>query len=194
MGLSGGQPGDGWGLLTLDAHHDTRAVTDGISRNGTPVRELIEAGLPGNRVAQIGILGFANGRPTAEWAAAHGIHIYRMPMVGQLGIAAVVAAALSKIRAAGARRIYFDLDVDVVDRAFAPGCPASMPGGLIPAEAATAARIMGEQADVVAMDLTEVDASTDIAGITVRLMCYLFLSFCSGVAERPRTPLDAPLR
>src|SRR5690606_11035244 len=44
------------GLVTLDAHHDLR---DGHS-NGSPVRELIEAGLDGSRIVQVGIEPFAN--------------------------------------------------------------------------------------------------------------------------------------
>src|SRR5690349_14901659 len=37
------------GLVTLDAHHDLR---DGVS-NGSPVRQLIEAGMAGSAVVQI---------------------------------------------------------------------------------------------------------------------------------------------
>src|SRR5579864_6169282 len=53
-GVMQARPDNGWGLITLDAHHDCRPLDQG-PRNGTPVRELIEGGLPGNRVAQIGI-------------------------------------------------------------------------------------------------------------------------------------------
>jgi formiminoglutamase len=95
-----------------------------------------------------------------------------------------VATAFDQIRAAGARRIYVDFDVDVVDRAFAPACPASMPGGMTPAEASDAASYAGSQPDVVAFDLTEVDATQDVAGMTLRLMGQLFMSFCSGVVSR----------
>ncbi len=44
------------GLITLDAHHDLR---DGRS-NGSPVRRLVESGLEGRRIVQIGISDFAN--------------------------------------------------------------------------------------------------------------------------------------
>ena len=44
------------GLITLDAHYDLR---DGVS-NGSPVRRLIEAGLSGKKVVQIGIADFSN--------------------------------------------------------------------------------------------------------------------------------------
>ena len=46
------------GLVTLDAHHDVR---EGIN-NGSPVRRLIEAGLPASNIVQIGIADFANSQ------------------------------------------------------------------------------------------------------------------------------------
>ena len=44
------------GLITFDAHYDLR---DGVS-NGSPVRRLIESGLAGKNVVQIGIADFSN--------------------------------------------------------------------------------------------------------------------------------------
>ena len=59
------------GLVTVDAHHDLR---DGIS-NGSPVRQLVEAGLAGTRVVQVGIEPFANSRYYADRAADYGITV-----------------------------------------------------------------------------------------------------------------------
>ena len=47
------------GLITLDAHFDMRDTDEGLS-NGNPVRALIEDGLPGANVAQVGLAPFAN--------------------------------------------------------------------------------------------------------------------------------------
>ncbi len=177
-----------WGLLTLDAHHDCRPATAG-SRNGTPVRELIEAGLPGDRVAQIGIHPLGNAREHADWARAQRIHIVPIHAVRRDGIDAVIASAISLLGANGAERIYVDFDVDVVDRAFAPACPASLPGGMQPDDLLRAAFLIGADARVVAADLCEVDASADVNGATLRLMAATFLNFCSGRASRAqRTP------
>jgi arginase family enzyme len=183
-GLMDALPGP-WGLLTLDAHHDCRPATEG-SRNGTPVRELIEAGLPGDRVAQIGIHPLGNAREHADWARAQGIHIVPLHIVRRDGIDAVVASALSMLSAHGAEHIYVDFDIDVVDRASAPACPASLPGGMQPDELLRAAYLLGADHHVVAADLCEVDANADVNGITVRLMAATFLYFCSGLAVRPR--------
>jgi len=176
-----------WGLLTLDAHHDCRPPVEG-SRNGTPVRELIEAGLPGDRVAQIGIHPFGNAREHADWARAQGIHIVPLSTVGRDGIDAVIAAAIAHVVSAGAEHVHVDFDIDVIDRAFAPACPASLPGGMRPDDLLRAAHLLGANPRVVAADLCEVDANADVNAMTVRLMAAVFLEFCSGLATRMRAP------
>ena len=183
VGAMGASPREGWGLLTLDAHHDCRPA-DGVPRNGTPVRDLIEAGLPGGRVAQVGIAAFGNAREHAEWAAAHGVHVYPRERVSESGAAAVIGAALARLERSGAGSIYVDIDIDVADRAFAPACPASMPGGLLPGELLAAVRALGQHPRVRAADITEVDANADVNGMTVRLAAAVFMAFCSGVAAR----------
>jgi formiminoglutamase len=175
-----------WGLLTLDAHHDCRPATDG-SKNGTPVRDLIEGGLPGERVAQVGIHPLGNARDHAGWAEAHGIHIHRLHEVRSRGVVPVLGDALAELRGAGAEVIYVDIDLDVVERSAAPACPASLPGGLAPQDLLDAALHLGGQADVAAVDLCEVDANADVAGMTVRLMAATFTALCAGVALRVPT-------
>ncbi len=182
QGLMTARPGK-WGLVTLDAHHDVRPADQGSS-NGTPVRELVEAGLPGNRIAQIGIHPFGNRQEFAGWAHDHELRAYPVSEVRRLSIETVVQAAIDHVASQGAELIYADLDVDVVDRAYAPACPASMPAGLTPYDFCTAAFILGTDHRVVAMDLCEVDASQDVKGMTVRLMAQAFMSFCAGLTQR----------
>ena len=185
VGLAEDRLDDAWGLLTVDAHHDVRDPSAG-SRNGTPVRELIEAGLPGGRVAQVGLHGFANAREHAEWAAAHGVHTRRAAEVRAGGMAQVIDGVLAALDRAGALRLLVDMDLDVLDRAFAPACPASMPGGLAPSHLQEAAFILGRDPRVQGVDFVEVDASADRDGTTLRTMASVFLAFCSGLCERLR--------
>jgi formiminoglutamase len=186
-GLARGALDDAWGLLTFDAHHDVRDPRSYAGpRNGTPVRELIMAGLPGSRVAQVGLHGFANAREHHDWAREQGVHMRRATQVRAGGITSVLDSALTALERFGAERVYADIDLDVLDRAFAPACPASMPGGLSPADLQEAAFVLGTDSRIAAVDLTEVDAQADVAGMTVRTMCSVFLSFCAGVAYRLR--------
>lgn len=183
QGMMRGAPDRDWGLLTFDAHHDCRPADQG-SRNGTPVRELIEGGLPGTRVAQIGIHPFGNAPEQAEWAASQGVHIYLLDAVRRASIVTVVSLALDSLRQSGVTAVYVDIDIDVVDRAFAPACPASLPGGLTSYELLRGVERAVSDERVRAVDMTEVDAKADVAGMTLRLMGAAFLTLCSSVLRR----------
>ena len=133
------------GLITLDAHHDLR---DCIS-NGSPVRRLIEAGLEGRRVVQIGIADFANSAAYSRRAEEYGITIVNRDALHHRPLDDLMAEAL-EIAGAGGGPIHVDLDVDVCDRSVAPGCPASIPGGLAAWELRRFARLAGASAPAAA--------------------------------------------
>lgn len=167
------------GLVTVDAHFDLR---DGVS-NGSPVRRLLEAGVSGERVVQIGITDFANSSTYARRARDAGITVITRNEVRERGMDAVMREALDIAGAAGGG-IYVDLDVDACDRSVAPGCPASVPGGLTADELRRAAFVAGADSRVMALDLTEVDALADTADErTVRLTALCVLEASLGRAS-----------
>ena len=168
------------GLVTLDAHHDLR---DGRS-NGSPVRRLIEAGLSGARVVQVGIADFANSADYAARAADLGITVVRRGALLSRPIADVVSEALDLAASAGGP-VHVDLDVDVCDRSVVPACPASVPGGITAHELRAAARVAGAHPAVESIDLVEVDATADAPdGRTVRLVALCVLEAAAGLSER----------
>ncbi len=168
------------GLVTLDAHHDLR---DGIS-NGSPVRRLLEAGLAGARVSQLGIEPLANSAAYRARAAEHGITVVTRAELLRTPIEAAMTAALDRAASAGGP-VHVDLDLDVCDRSVAPGCPASVPGGLSAIELRTAARLAGAHPAVTSIDLTELDAARDTADQrTVRLAALCVLEALAGFASR----------
>lgn len=178
-GISGGDL-SGWGLITVDAHHDVR---DGTT-NGSPVRRLVEAGLPGSHIVQIGIADFANSTFYARRAREYGITVVRRSELRERLLAEVVAAAL-EVAGAGGRPVFVDLDVDVCDRAFVPGCPAAAPGGISADQLRQIARLLAQDPRVRGADITEVDATADSAdGRTVRLAALLVLEVAAGIAVR----------
>lgn len=168
------------GLITLDAHFDLR---DGVS-NGSPVRRLIEDGLDPHRIAQIGIADFANSAAYARRAADHGITVITLDQVRRRGVADVMSEAL-EVAGAGGGGIHLDVDVDVCDRSVAPGCPASMPGGLSAWELRALVRAAALDARVISADIVEVDATADAADMrTVRLAALCVLELLAGVGGR----------
>jgi formiminoglutamase len=170
------------GLITFDAHHDLR---DGIS-NGSPIWRLIEAGLPGKNIVQIGLSDFANSGPYAKRAKDAGITTIHRAELRDRKMSHVIAEAL-EIAGAYGREIYVDIDVDVCDRSVAPACPASVPGGLSADELRQAANLVARDSRVRAIDITEIDAASDAAdGRTVRLAAILVLEIAAGLAASAR--------
>jgi formiminoglutamase len=170
------------GLLTLDAHHDVRGFHAGPT-NGTPVRGLIEDGLRGENVVQVGIGDLTNSRAYRRWCDEHGIRIVSASDTRTEGAGEVVRRELDTL-AERCHAIYVDLDIDVVDAAFVPSCPGARPGGLLPAELLDAALEAGRHPSVRAIDIVEVDATADPTGITVDLAAMCLLSVAAGLAAR----------
>ncbi len=166
-------------LITLDAHFDLR---DGVS-NGSPVRRLVEEGaLDPRRIVQIGIADFANSLAYARRAADWGITVITLDEVRERGVATVVAEALAVV---GDGPTHLDIDVDVCDRSVAPGCPASVPGGLAAGELRALVRGIATSTRLRSADIVEVDATADAAdGRTVRLAALCVLELLAGLARR----------
>ena len=168
------------GLITLDAHFDLR---DGVS-NGSPVRRLIEDGLDPRRVVQIGIADFANSVAYARRAADYGITVIGLDDVRRRGAAEVMAHAL-EVAGTGGGGIHLDIDVDVCDRSVAPGCPASVPGGLAAWELRSLVRAAASDARLASADIVEVDATADAPDQrTVRLAALCVLELLAGLGTR----------
>ena len=168
------------GLITLDAHHDLR---DGAS-NGSPVRRLVEAGLPGTQIVQIGIADFSNSREYAARARDLGITVITRDALRRRSIGDVMAEALG-VAGQGGGDIHVDLDVDVCDRSAVPGCPAAAPGGLTADELRQVAFHAGRSPRVSSLDITEIDALADAPDQrTVRLGALLVLEAAAGLALR----------
>ncbi|RBO70578.1 arginase family protein, partial [Microbacterium sp. H6] len=73
---------------------------------------------------------FANSAAYARRAAEWGIRVIPLDELRRRGIDDVVAEAVEVAGSGADARIHLDIDVDVCDRSVAPGCPASVPGGL----------------------------------------------------------------
>lgn len=167
-------------VLTFDAHLDLRDTEHGLT-NGNPIRALLDDGFPGERIVQIGIQSFANSPAYAKVARDAGISVVSAEEVHARGIRDVLNAALDSFTT---ETVYVDLDIDVLDRAFAPACPGSRPGGLMPWQLREAARICGAAAKVRVLDIVEIDPTQDIADATCLAAAACLLSFASGVLDR----------
>lgn len=171
------------GLITFDAHHDVRSLKDGPT-NGTPVRGLIEEdGLPGRNVVQIGIHSFANSAHYRNYCDEVGITVVTVDHVERIGMNAAVDVALNQL-SAFCGKIYVDVDVDVLDRAFAPACPGARPGGLTVRQLAQGVARCAAHPTVTAIDFVEVDPTADANHQTLDVLAHLLLTAVAGYATR----------
>ena len=167
------------GVITLDAHLDLRHLDDG-PMNGNPIRGLIEDGLPGKNIVQIGLQSFANSPDYARFGREQGIRWITAEQCFGPEFDDFFSDELHRL-SSKVKAVYFDIDIDVLDRAFAPGSPGSRPGGLTPHMVRQAARIAGKKKKVLAMDIVELDPTLDINDCTAMTCAACLLEFASGV-------------
>ncbi len=173
-----GLPLEQIGLITLDAHFDMRD-TDAGPLNGNPVRCLLEDGLPGANICQIGLAPFANTKTMHEDALLAGIGIFDIDHVLTEGVEAAIDEALERLSHVEA--VLVDFDIDVIDRGQFPGASGARPGGLPVWDFFRAARRLAEEPRVRVVDLTEFDPSLDpgdLSGLTAaRWVCEVLAGF-----------------
>jgi arginase family enzyme len=159
-------PLDKVGLITLDAHFDMRDLDQGLS-NGNPVRALIEDGLSGANIAQIGLAPFANSLAMHADAMAAGNLVVTISEVRAAGIETAIDRALEHVRHCDA--LVIDCDIDVIDRSQMPGAPGARPGGMAAHDFFAAVRRLAADPRVRIIDLTEWDPpldATDLSALT----------------------------
>jgi arginase family enzyme len=174
-----GLPLEKVGLITFDAHFDMRDTGEG-PMNGNPIRCLLEDGLPGRNICQIGLAPFANTIGMDEDASAAGIKVYDLSDIGD-DLDWIVDESVDRLEAAGVEAIMVDFDIDVIDRAQCPGAPGARPGGLDVNQFFRAARYILARPRVRLVDLTEFDPSLDVSDISAliagRWLCEVLAGY-----------------
>lgn len=178
-----GVPLDNVGLITLDAHFDLRETDQGLL-NGNPIRALLDDGLPGRNICQVGLAPFANTAKMHQDAEHAGIGVYTITDCLDRGILAVLEDALGRLDHTDS--IMVDFDIDVIDRSQCPGAPGARPGGMPVRMFFEAARWLGAQPRISLVDLTEFDPSLDVGEITALTAGRWVCEILAGFSRRPR--------
>ena len=169
------------GLITLDAHFDMRDTSSGLS-NGNPVRALIEDGLPGANIAQVGLAPFANSAAMHRDAEEAVNLVVTIGEVRRDGIEQAVQKALDHV--AHCEALVVDCDIDVIDRSQLPGAPGARPGGMAVADFFLAVRRLAADPRVRVIDLTEWDPSLDSSDLTALTAARWVAECLSGYEMR----------
>ncbi|MFN3814893.1 agmatinase family protein [Brevundimonas sp.] len=170
------------GVLTLDAHFDLRDTDQGLT-NGNPIQALLDDGLTGRRISQVGLAPFANTRRAHEKAMAAGISVRTARQCREQGLAAVVAQELERLSGL-CDLIHVDFDIDVIDRSQWPASPGARPGGVSAQDFFDAARVIGAHGKVRAVDLTEYDPSLEVGDLGSLTAGRWFCEILAGVQGR----------
>lgn len=173
------------GILQFDTHLDLRDLKDQGPTNGTPIRNLIENGIiEGSNVYNIGLHGFFNGPSLIRYAKEQGVNYITLKQARTIGIVETVKKAIQELESK-VDSIYLTIDMDVLDVSFAPGVPASTPGGMSTDELFDAVYTAGLSSKIRAVDIVCLDPNRDLAANpTVKAGIHTFLSFVSGFMNK----------
>lgn len=179
-----GLPLDRVGLVTLDAHFDMRDTRNGLS-NGNPVRALIEDGLPGTNIAQIGLAPFANSKAMHDDALAAGNLVITIGELREQGVLVAIDQVLEHVGHCEA--IVVDCDIDVICRSQFPAAPGARAGGMDAEEFFTAARRLAAEPRVRVIDLVEWDPPLDPTDLSTLTAGRWLAEVLTGFEDRART-------
>src|SRR5699024_6662001 len=109
----------------------------------------------------------------------HGVSIYTMKDVRERPIQEILQESIDELKKK-VDHIYISVDMDVLDQAYAPGCPFIGPGGMHSDTLIDAMTYLGQEKHIVGIDFVEVDPTIDVRDMTTRLVAYLALTFLKG--------------
>jgi agmatinase len=163
-------------LVQFDAHSDTWDRYWGMKySHGTPVRRAIEENLLDEaHILQVGLRGQLYGEEDMSYLFEHHIRFITAEEFHEHGLELVGR----KLKGFEDRKVYFTLDIDVVDPAFAPGTGTPQVGGFSSDQILRLVRAL-KGLNLVGCDLVEVSPQYDSAEITSLLAAnLLFEQLC----------------
>jgi len=178
QGVCDAHPNTRIGIIQIDAHNDLIDSDEiyGTHWSGTPIRRSLEySGIDPRAVAQIGLRGFI-GQAERDFQLDNGVTVIDMLELRQIGPQKAVSKALDTVRDY-CDQIYLTVDIDSVDPSCAPGCSTPVPGGIYGDELIALLRGLGQQRDVIAIDMVEVAPPLDPTHQTTLLAAHALFGF-----------------
>ncbi|KLI99453.1 arginase [Luteimonas sp. FCS-9] len=167
-------------VLWLDAHTDfnTSQITPSGNVHGMPVACLCGIGpdvltglggeVPATRVDQFRQIGIRSVDPDEKrMVKAHGLDIYDMRYIDEVGMRRVVEQALDGVDAD--THLHVSFDVDVLDPTIAPGTGTPVPGGINYREAQLVMEMIADTGRLGSLDVVEVNTALDHGNATAEL-------------------------
>jgi formiminoglutamase len=169
-------------VLAVDAHLDVRPEHGPSS--GNPFFRMIDAGLEGPDLAQVGLVRFVNSAEHETWLRLKGAALQFLEPGREMEAVGTAKGALA-VFAQRQRRVLATIDLDAIQAAHAPGVSALNAWGLDASAALAIAKASGACPAVAAFDLMELAQALDRDGQTAKLAAFLAAAFLEGLASRP---------
>lgn len=170
------------GVVWLDGHPDIMDNYKGDRHYcGCPLMRLLESGhVRPEKVASLGLRGFANAAGEIRKGKDLGLHFYTMEEFHEKGVDRCIEEAI-EIASDGTEAFYITFDTDALDHTFAPATQYPGPGGFQPFEMMRFIRKLG-MAGAGAIDITEYVPVIDHTRNTGTLLATLLCEYMAGRA------------
>ena len=174
-------------VLWLDAHADfnTSSITPSGNIHGMPVATLFGFGaaalvnlsepapaLNKNEIVQIGIRSVDEDEK--RFVHEHGLEVFDMRSIDELGMRAVMQQALSDVD--DNTHLHVSFDVDFLDPAIAPGVGTTVGGGPTYREAQLCMEMIADTGRMASLDVMELNPALDVKNATAVLAVDLIES------------------
>lgn len=168
-------------VVQFDAHLDYAQVQGGLRYTNAHAFPHIARMEAVDRILQVGIRSLRTSRGAYEATCADGNQVLGPDVIREGGAEALLAHVPPD------RPCYVTVDMDVLDGALVPGIVSAEPDGLTYAELRDALRALAERADIVGVDLVEVNPLVDLrSGATAYLAANLLVVLLGAIAAQPR--------
>ncbi len=168
-------------VIAVDAHLDLRPTHEPSS--GNPFFRMLEHGLPGERLVEVGLIPWVNASAHRAYGEAKAARLHFLEPGASFVPVEQVQAALAAFQAQE-RRILATFDLDVFGAAHAPGVSAVNPWGLSADAGLALAQAFGACPAVVCLDLMELAPPLDSDGRTSRFAAFLAAAFLEASLRR----------
>ena len=168
-------------VVQFDAHLDYAQAQGSLRYTNAHAFAHIAALDTVDRILQAGIRSLRTSRGALERTLSDGNRVIGPEALRERGPEALLAEL------APDARCYVTLDMDVLDGALVPGVVSAEPDGLTYAELRDTLRALAERADIVGVDLVEVNPMVDVrSGATAYLAANLLVVLLGAIAAQPR--------